>query len=63
MYFKNVIRLFKDNEIMVFLTNKKEEVLEAKTVEEFKKDTLFSHFKVVKIEPLDAFTVEIQVEK
>lgn len=61
MYFGHIVKIITDD-TKIYLTNKKEEVMEVKTAEEFKKDCLAAWLEVVKIEPLNSFEMEIQVE-
>ena len=60
MLFGNIIGLFTDD-TMVYLTNESGIVLEHENVEKLKNDRLAAWLEVIKIEPMDASTVEIQV--
>lgn len=61
MYFYYIVKLITDD-TKVYLTNEKDEVMEIKTAEEFKKDCLAAWLEVIKIEPINGFEVEIQVK-
>lgn len=60
MLFGNIIGLFTDK-TMIFITNESEFVLEHDSAEKLKNDRLAAWLEVVKIEPMDENTVEIQV--
>ena len=60
MYFGHIIKIVTDD-TKIYLTNEKDEVIEVKTAEEFKKDHLAAWLEVVKIKPINAFEIEFQV--
>lgn len=59
MYFGKIVQLFTDD-TKIYLTSENEEVIEVKMAKEFKKNRLAAWLEVVKIEPLNAYEVEIQ---
>lgn len=59
MFFGNIIQLITDDTI-IYLTNKKEEVMERKTAKEFKTDGLAAFLEIEKIEPITSNSIEIQ---
>lgn len=61
MLFGNIIGLFIDD-TMIYLVNESGFVLEYETAEKLKNDHLAAWLEVIKIEPIDANTVEIQVK-
>lgn len=60
MLFGKIIELF-TNDTMIYLTDRNDNVIENKSAEDFKKDKLAYCCEIGKIEPIDAFSVEMQL--
>lgn len=60
MLFGKIVELFTDD-TNIYLTDKNGNVIESKTAKEFKKDRLAYCCEIGKIEPIDMFSVEMQL--